>query len=201
MKWKLKPFQIGLLASTLIHSVVAFKVFHERGLRQTSQDAQVEISIQNQRPAGVQTKEFEPQISGQPSSKRNAETSLKPKSQSTERKLIKNLSRNPNPSTKTKETVGGGGTHKSHSLGAKFGVEASYPRISRELGEQGTVVFEIFKDGSGETKFQLKPPNCKFKRLIESAKKSVKDAVQKGLFDDELTTNDSFQLQVVFRLR
>lgn len=86
-------------------------------------------------------------------------------------------------------------------LGESIGVRAVYPRISRELGEEGTVLVEIHLSAKGEYEFRLVPPSSGHERLDQAALSAVAASLENGVLKNFLENKKAAILTFIFRLR
>lgn len=85
-------------------------------------------------------------------------------------------------------------------LGESVGVRAIYPRISRELGEEGSVFIEIRSTVDGEYAFKLKEPSATHERLQEAALNAVRISLENGGLKPFLENKKEVTLTFIFRL-
>jgi TonB family protein len=79
-------------------------------------------------------------------------------------------------------------------LGSSLGIQVEYPRLSRLLGEQGSVVVEVAQDQNAPHVFS----SSGFPRLDQAAVEATKKAKQSGMLAAE--KQDPLRLRFVFQL-
>lgn len=85
-------------------------------------------------------------------------------------------------------------------LGADLGIQASYPRLSRILGEKGRVLVEIKKDVSGAIGLPTVSASSGYLRLDQAALLAARGALKSGLLSRYLETQDQMQISFIFKL-
>lgn len=85
--------------------------------------------------------------------------------------------------------------------GERFGIRAGYPRISRELGEQGTVTVRVQNANEGPLEVRIVEPLSGFPRLEQAAISAVQNAQNQGLLRKAFQNRSELNLKFVFRLK
>ncbi len=85
-------------------------------------------------------------------------------------------------------------------VGADLGIHARYPRLSRVLGEKGTVLVEIQKDMAGTVRSPTITVSSGFARLDQSALSATQEALNRGLLSGYLESRNQMQINFIFKL-
>lgn len=83
-------------------------------------------------------------------------------------------------------------------MGSDLGIVAVYPRMSRTLGEVGTVLVEVSQVANVmNSKIKV---SSGFSRLDDSALRATQSALAQGLLDAHLKEKSKIQVSFIFRL-
>jgi TonB family protein len=91
-----------------------------------------------------------------------------------------------------------GVTEATNIQGADLGINATYPRLSRVLGEKGQVLIDI-KHGSLGLESSVSHSSG-YERLDRSALSAIQDAVHRGLLTRVIGERQNMQISFVFKL-
>ena len=88
--------------------------------------------------------------------------------------------------------TGSNGRARTTILGSDLGIHAQYPRLSRVMGEQGTVEINVQDEEVSVLQ------SSGFARLDSSAMKATTDAIKNGLLAENLRSGN-LQIRFIFR--